>query len=214
MPSFRAEMKGFSEAVEAYGVKTVTRAANSTLKKVAAAGKTVASEEIRNRYNIKKSDLDPRLEVSPPRANNLTAEITISGKGTSLSYFSAKQTVRNRVITRGKTDGKASLKTSTRKRSAEFQGVTVEVEKGKRTQLKGAFLARMISGHVGVMRRVTGKWMKKNERKQAIEEKQVISIASMVQNGQVEPKVIKRIEQAWETTFPHELEFQVRKGGA
>jgi len=116
MPTFRAEMKGFSEAVEAYGVGPVTKAANSSLRKVAASGKTVASEEIRKRYNIKKSDLDPRLAVTPPRSNSLIAEITINGKGTSLSYF-----------------------------------------------------------------------------------------------GEVEPKVLRRIEQAWETTFPHELEYQVSK---
>jgi len=205
-------MKGFSQAVESYGIVPVTKAAVTSLRKVAASGKTVASEEIRKRYNIKKVDLDPRLEVYPPRSNSLIAEITISGKGTSLSYFGAKQTVRNRVITRGKVDGKAGLKTATRKRSAAFQGVTVEVEVGKRTQLKSAFLARMISGHIGVMRRVTGKWMKK-KRKQAIEEKQVISVATMVQNAAVEPKVIQRIEQAWETTFPHELEYQISRFG-
>lgn len=213
MPTFRANMSGFRKAVEVYGEKTVYKAANISLRKVAASGKTLASEEIRNRYNIKKGDLDPRLVVEPPRSNNLTAEITISGKGAFLSYFGAKQTVKNKVITRGKVNGGPGLKTVTRKRAATFQGVSVEIEKGKRTELKSAFLAKMKSGHIGVMRRVTGKMMKK-KRKQAIEEKKVVSIATMIQNSSVEPKVIQRIEQAWETTFPHELAYQVSKAGA
>jgi len=200
-------LKGRKEALDQFDEKPVRKAIVSSLRKVIATGRTVASEEIRNRYNLKKSDLDPRLEVNLGRVNDLVAQITVSGKGMSLSYFGAQQTVGNKVVTRAGKGG--GLKTKTMKRSAKFQGVTVEVEKGKRTQLKSAFLAQMQSGHIGVMHRWNNGKLMKGKNKTAIGEKGVISIASMAQSANVEPAIIKRVNEAWGTTFPHELERQL-----
>lgn len=195
------KLEGYQEAIEIWGQKPARKAAVSTLKKVVASARSTASDEIRNVYNVKKSDLDPRLVVQPPRADDLTAVITISGKGMSLSYFGARQFVVNKVITRTK----AGLKTTTRKRSAKFQGVEVEVEKGKRTQLRSAFMATMKSGHIGVLRR-------KGSKRLPITEKSVVSVVSMVLNAHVAPAVLQKVQESWDKVFPHELEYQLSKG--
>jgi len=194
----RVELKGYKEALGVWDGKPVRKAAVSTLKKVAPSARTTASEEIRRVYNVKKSDLDPRITVRPPQSDDLTAVITISGKGMSLSYFGARQFVVNKVITRGK----QGLKVQTRKRSAKFQGVAVEVVKGQKTQLRSAFMATMKNGHVGVLRR-------KGKKRLPITEKSVVSIASMVQNANVEPVVLQKVQDSWEKTFPHELQRQL-----
>jgi len=197
----KVELKGFQEALGIWDEKPVRRAAASALKKVSASALSTASAEIRAVYNVKKSDLDPRIKIRPPGTDDLTAVIIVSGKGISLSYFGARQFAVNRTISR---TGKG-LKVKTRKRSAQFMGVEVEVEKDKRTQLRSAFLAQMTkSGHIGVMRRV-------GKKRLPIQEKQVISLASMIQKSDVQPAVLEKVQAAWDTTFPHELEYQLSK---
>jgi hypothetical protein len=205
----RVELKGYEQALAMLDTKPVKQAAASALKKVAISARVVASEEIVKKYNVKSTDLKARITVDPPRSNALVAQLTIGGKPMSLAYFNPRQTVVNRVITRTK----AGLKTKTNKRSAKFQGVTVSVLKGaSATQLKSGFLAQMKSGHIGVMQRIHGKMMK-GKNKQAIMEKSVISIASMAQNQNVEPAVLKRMDEAWAVTFPAELNYYINVKG-
>lgn len=198
----RVELKGYKEALGIFDSKPVKRAAVSALKKVAKAAVSSVSSEIRTVYNVKKSDLDPRLKIRPARADSLAAEIEISGKGMSLSFFGAKQTAQNRTVTRA---GK-NMKVKTTKRSAAFQGVTVEVEKGKKTQLRSAFMTRMKSGHIGVMRR-------QGKDRLPIYEKKVISLASMLENAKVAPAVLEKVNERWGVIFPQELKYFLSKQG-
>lgn len=194
------KLEGLKEAMESLDPKRVKQAARSALAKVAKSAVSTCSAEIRQVYNVKKSDLDPRINVTPPRADNLTAIITISGTSMSLSYFGARQLAGARVITRGK----EGMKTAVRKRVAKFAGVEVSVQKGKRTQLRQAFMARMKSGHIGVFRRM-------GKSRLPIMEKAVISIGSMAQAAKVQPIILKKIGESWVKIFPHELEYQLGK---
>lgn len=211
----RVELKGYQEALGVWDEKPVRKAAASAIKKAAASAFSSASTRIRAVYNIKKNDLDSRIKITPPGPNDLFAVITVNGRGLSLSYFGARQTVINKVITRSK----AGLKTKTMKRSAKFQGVQVEVEKGKKTQLKSAFLAQMKSGHIGVMRRDPNKIMKSRQKygntkhAQALVEKQVVSVASMIRKANVESPVLTDVQAAWDRIFPQELNFQLNVKG-
>ena len=211
----RVELVGREQAIDLFGQPVVQKATVSALKKVASAARTVASEEIRKKYNIKKSDLDPRIQMPQFRVGATVAQITISGKGVPLSYFGAKQFAVNRTITRAS----KSLKTKTTKRSAKFLGVSIEVEQGKRTQLKSAFLAQMANQHIGVMQRLTGSTMKSRAKyagtkhAEKLINKGVVSIATMVQNTGVEPAVIQRVNEAWVTTFPAELNYLINVKG-
>lgn len=204
------KLNGKKEAIDIWGDKPVNAAMRNTLQRVAKSAVTLASAEIRNIYTIKKSDLDPRINLAIQGTDSAT--IVISGKGISLSYFNARQYAVNKTITRQRTkDGKGALLTKATKRSRTFQGVEVEVIKGQKTQLKSAFLAQMQSGHIGVMHRWANKKMK-GKNKQAIGEKGVISVATMIQNAKVQPIVLRKVQEDWDKIFKQQLDYQLSKG--
>jgi len=195
-------LKGVEQALKAVDPKIVHQAARASLKRTADSGKSTASEEIRKVYNVRKSDLDPRVKVSPPRADNLTAVISISGKGMSLSYFGAKQITGARVLSRkGKSVVSGKLTRKMKAAGPVPTGVQVQIMKGKNTNLlRSSFLAKMKTGHIGVFRRLTPKRF-------PINEKNVISIASMADNAKVMPRVLAKIQARWDKEFPHQLEY-------
>lgn len=195
----------FSEALQAATDDTlgsVKAAIRSALNKVASSCKSMASSQIRETYNVPKSILDERLTVFRARISDLEVTLTLAGKSISLSYFGARQFTVSRVVTR---KGKG-LKSRTTRKSETFRGVQVEIERGKTTQLKSAFLAQMKSGHIGVMRRVPGKKMK-GKNKTAIAEQAVVSIATMVKNAGVYDALVEKIDNDLEAKFLHELDY-------
>lgn len=204
------QLQGKKEALDIWGSKPVNAAMRSTLARVAKAAISTASTEIRNIYTIKKSDLDPRMNLTMQGEDQ--AKITVSGKGISLSYFNAKQFTLNKTITRSRKDGKASLATKTRKKSYAFQGVAVEVIKGRTTQLKSAFMAQMRSGHIGIMHRWANGKLMKGKKKAAIGEKGVVSLAMMIRNANVQPAVLAKVQADWDKVFQQQLDYQLSKG--
>jgi hypothetical protein len=195
----------FGEALSAATddtVKAVESAIKSAITKVARSARSLTSAEIRRLYNVPKAVLDERLEVLRTRVQQLEVELVFGGKSISLSYFGARQYAVKKMLSRKGT----SLVTKTMKRSRTFQGVSVEIVKGKRTELKSAFLARMKSGHIGVMERTPGKKMK-GKNKQAIRERALFSIAAVVSKPEIEAKVVQKIDDDLEATFLHELEY-------
>lgn len=194
--------------MKAIDPKIVRQAARAAIKRTADSAKSTASEEIRKVYNVKKSDLDPRIKVSPPRSSDLTAVVSIGGKGMSLSYFGAKQITRARVLSR-KGKGIASGKLTKKMKSSGPvpSGVLVQVMKGKNTALlRNAFLAKMKTGHIGVFRRL-------GKKRLPVDEKNVISIASMAENAKVMPRVLVKLQERWAKEFPHQLEYFQGKAG-
>jgi len=192
---------GFAEAMGQATEETIgdiRKAMVSAMNKVLKSVKTLVSSEIRKRYNVPKAVLDARLDLFEGRVKDLQATLTIGGQSVSLSYFGAKQTNRNKVITR--------KGVTTRKRSAAFQGVETEVIKGRRTQLKSAFMQTFWSGHVGILIR-TGK------DRYPIRVKSAISIASMFDQVDVNAAIVAKIDADLDRTFMHELEFYLNRGG-
>ena len=206
----RVQLLGKAEAIDIWGSKPVNAAMRSTLARVAKSAISLASTEIRNIYNIKKSDLDPKMNLTMQGEDQAT--ITISGKGISLSYFNARQFVVNRTITRSSKGGKSALVTKSRGKAHAFQGVEVEVIKGQKTQLRSAFMAQMKSGHIGVMHRWAGKFMKGKPKKSAIGEKGVVSLSTMISNAKVQPIVLAKVQEDWDKVFKQQLEYQLNKG--
>jgi len=196
---FSFSCKGFKEAIEAATEETigdVKAAISSAMNKVARSARTLASTEIRKRYNVSKKILDERMDLLTARMRDLEATLRIGGRSVSLSYFNAKQTMGRAVITR-----KGS---TTRKRAAKFQGVEYEVLAGSRKQLKSAFMRRFDSGHIGVVQRV-------GKSRYPIRVKSAISIASMFEHVGVNAAVVAKIDADLEATFWHELEFYLNR---
>ncbi len=196
----RFTFQGFQEALDtatAETIQDVRAAIRSTMNKVVKSAKSLTSAEIYKVYNVPKAILDQRLELFTARINNLEAELRVGGKSVSLSYFGARQFRGTRVITRAKV--------TTRKRASEFQGVEVEVFRGKRTQLKSAFFQRFKSGHLGILTR-TGKG------RYPVLVKSAVSIASMFNRVEINDAIVRKIDEDLERVFWHELEFYLNRG--
>jgi hypothetical protein len=192
---------GFKEAMDAATEETINdvkAAMRSAMNKVISSVRTLTSAEIRKIYNVPKNILDARLTMFTARINNLAAELVIGGKSISLSYFGARQFTRNRVITR--------TKGTQRKSAYKFQGVEVEVIKGRRTQLKSAFMQTFKSGHVGIL-------IRKGKGRYPVNVKAAISIASMFEQIDINDAIVAKIEADLEAKFMHELEFYLGRGG-
>ena len=193
--------QGFTEAFDAAlqeDVQAVRRAARSAINKVSRSVKSMTSAEIRKLYNVPKSVLDDRMSMIEAKVNELVATLTVGGKSVSLSYFGARQFAGAKVITR--------KGVTARKRVSKFQGVSVEVERGKRTQLKSAFMQRFKSGHVGILRRV-------GKGRYPVAVKSAISLASMFDKVDVRAEVVRKVEADLERVFWHELEFYLGRSG-
>lgn len=206
------KLEGMKEALAVFDPKVVRQAARAAIDRATKSGRTIVSKEITDVWNVKKKDVDPRIKLTPPRMNDLTGVISIGGKGMSLSYFGARQimgaTVRSRVGQNLKT-GKVTR--GMRAVGPLPQGVVVQVLKGKDTALlRNAFLAKVTAGksgsHIGVYRRL-------NKKRLPIDEKNVISIASMVNRPEVMTRVVDRIIERWNVEFPRQLDYFMSKAG-
>jgi len=234
MPRFNIEIKGIKEALGKIDSKKVQRAAVSALRRVAMSGRTEVSSAIRDVYNIKKRDLDKRISVSPINKYNLSATLRVTGRGkmisegrekdtvgVSLAYFGAKQikgtkqmtTVRAHQRT-GKLFGK-TVKTFAipqyQRRIRKGGGVSAKIfTDGDRTLVRGAFLAKMKSGHIGVMRRRTTQRMASQPKKFAIQERRMVSLPTLFHNTDALDRLRVRVVKQWPKEFKHNLERDVK----
>lgn len=177
--------------------RAVKSAIYSTMAKVRSHSVTKLSSLIREKWNIAKSDLDKKIIIRVgSRGNGYESfEMIIKGISASLSYFSAKQFMGNRVITRKV--GKVN------KRVSRFQGVEVQVIKGRRTRLAHAFMQASASGHMMVLTR-------KGKSRYPIEAKAVISPASMFSQASTADEFEEDVMDFLEKTFAHELEWRLK----
>jgi len=102
------------------------KAASSALNRTVKQAKTQASTLVRERYNLKKSDLDRNIKVKNSSASTLQAALKVSGRRQPLIDFGARQTA---------------------------QGVSVAVVKAERKVIRTSFIPKLPSGHKGVFLR-------------------------------------------------------------
>lgn len=136
------KIEGLDAALEELDHKQVKRAANSATKDAAKHARSMASALIREKFNVKKSDLDKNIIIRRGLAQlssggYIAQEVSIAGPPISLSYFNPKQTIAKSQalsVTRGRgLQGKRYKGNQSR--------TTVEVEKGKRTTVRSTWLA-------------------------------------------------------------------------
>lgn len=181
--------------------EVVRKAIYSTMSKARRYARTLLSTEIRKKWNIKKSDLDKKIRVrvgSRGGRHYESFEMTIRGISISLSYFGAKQYAGSSVITR--------TKTRENKRRSKFQGVQVEVVKGRKIKLSGAFMQQASSGHMMVMRR-------KGKGRYPVRIKASISPASMFAEAATADAFEEGLMDFLERTFEHELFWRMQQAG-
>jgi len=187
------KIEGLKEVLEVLDPKQAQQATASAMKRMTDMVKTEASSVIRDEYAIKKSDLDPFMKIRMPQWNNLTSNITVTGKPISLMYFGAKQlTAQNRVISR--TQGK-----QLKRKGRMQQGVTYQVLKGQMKNLPNAFIqydSRLKKLMV---------FYRKSKARDSIRSVNVITIASLFANHKTMDAIQAKINDNWQRIFKHEL---------
>jgi len=198
---FHIKIEGLSDVLSSMS-KSVRKAARTTITEFVKQSKIEASAEIREKYNIKKADLEKHMKVKLPTYADLTGEILVYGNPIPLVYFGATEVrdVRGGVAIQSTTRGRVQ------RRSSAARGVTYEIEKGKKNNLPDAFMAYSDKwGRVEVFRR-----QRKGDKRVArlpIFTFRSISIPSMFNQERVVGEITKRINARFEGRFAHHLNY-------
>jgi hypothetical protein len=219
---FTCKLTGLSEALQKdlnpqnvllAGKRSIVRAANS--------GKTIISDQIRGRWNIRKSDLDRKIYVDLKNINNMEATLTLTGEPISLIYFDPVEIKGGRRLSFKRNKGGTMpglIGSQTRLKSGG--GVTVKIIKRKTAKLRPAFIATGKGGTPMVFRRIPGsqssntytsKSGKTVKREKLIAYKVVTYASILKQPGNMEV-VINRIDEQlvkeWKSNLAHYTEGQ------
>lgn len=191
------EVDGLKEVLQGFDTAALRKAAKATLSDLIKMAKTEASAGIREKFNVRKGDLDPRLQVKLPTYANLTGEISIKGTPIPLVYFGAREVRKTNVgyLVQDRRSGRRQ-----RRASGEV-GVTYEITKGKKETLAKAFMAYHSGfGRVEVFQR-------KGKGRYPLRTFRSITIPSMFEQPRVIDAVTAKIQNNFDARFAHHLRY-------
>ena len=171
--------------LQAFGRK-VPKAVKAALRKAGSTAlrdmRSEASKRVRKRKRIKAKFVRDAMVLGRPKGGNVDGwewSVSFTGKAVPLTAYPHRQTRK---------------------------GVSVEVNRGKRTLIKGAFLATMASGHKGV-------FVRKGIRRLPIRELLGSRPAdALLHKGEAEG-VLARGEGTFMSAFARLLPLELAKGG-
>lgn len=164
--------------------KSLNRAANGM--------RTDAAKEARTIYNVKASAVKKAAEFRKASFGKPEATVNFTGKYIPLIAFSP-------YPSRPKVYAKA--------------GMTVKV-KATRKRVRGAFVAQMKSGHIGVFKRKKGDYGRnKKPYLQRIKELRSVSIPQMISNHKVSSQLQSKAVLRFNKNLDHEMNYLIQKGG-
>lgn len=217
------KVEGLQELQEALNPKVVRSAAASAINKTRDRMKTAASEKIREKYNLKKSDLNARFNIQTKASqNDLATVMVITGRPMSLSYFGAQQITGTHVVSGRKgTITRKKISTRMRSKGPLPRGVVVQVMRRETSYYRKAMIMNVTAGkegsntlHTGVFHPVSGKYYTPSKGKYKgkrgrtpIVERKLITIPSMFRQEQVQAAVWKTFQEKFGGIFAHEFEF-------
>lgn len=209
----RMELKGIDDALSFLPEGIVYKAARRAINKVGPSAKAVVTEEVSREWNIPAGELAKRLTVKLGAMTNLEYLLLVSGRSVALTYFGAQEIrgMRVRTVRRGAIVSRSAKRLA--KAGPLPMGVVEEAKKGRRQTLAKAFFQKMKSGHAGVFVRIKGQKMKSNPKKDYIQAKSVVSVASMFSQARVNGLIIIRVEGRWDVVWPHELDYAISEAG-
>lgn len=211
MIPIRVTIKNLDNVLKALDPKTVERATVRALNRTVSSAKTEASSILREKYNVKKSDLDPKLSIMNADYSNLTAKLTLTGDPISLTRFNPVQ-IRGGVRTFIK-QGMAQKKV----RSGNFAGVRTEIFKGKTRIRRPAFMAMGKNSVPLVFERIRGsqspeRFYKSGKPKEKLRALKVVTYPSMLKQPQYMSRLKEHILEQWQKNIDHELKKGFRHG--
>lgn len=173
------KLTGVAEVQRTFNPSKVARAAASTLNRVTRSGRTEASSSIRARWMIKKAPLDRKMTITPASKHNLRASLTVISSPLNLMHFYARQTKR---------------------------GVVAQIQRGRKTILPHAFIARGSGGTLLVLRR-SKKAKSRTGRKEGLAAVKVISAASMFHQQRLLSSVTAKIQSQWQKEWDNQVQL-------
>jgi len=191
----KIELKGLDEALAVLDPQIIQKAAQRTIQRAAQSGKTVISSQIREKFNIKKSDLDAKIAVDLSGIRQLRARLTVYGSPLSMTRFNPTQTQGDIKTFVSKNFGLAQSKL---KRAARSSGVRVSIIKGKQANLRAFIAPGKSGGGLQVWRRV-------GKARLPIRPLKVIGYASIIRKPEnikaVERKIMEQLDKEWKTNL-------------
>lgn len=190
---FKIKLTGVKEVQEKIAPERFKKAIVRSLDRAAKSGRQEALDLIRDRYNIKESDLRKEIStsISPSK---LEATITAKGKHISLFKFSPKvifETINRKSGALYSRLGKARV-------GRKVAGVTVSIIKGTRKRVKGGFVAPMRSGPLAIFKR-------QGKERLPIAKMATIGSPEMFSSMKIMNRVIDKVKESWRKNFLHEL---------
>jgi len=169
--------------------KIIVNARRSAVNKIASQAMTQTKKVIRETYNVKSKDLTPFLKIQRAKGSQTYAVLEASGRPIPLYKFGARPVMpieQKGVPVRGR------------------KPVTVKVKrKGARKIVRGAFVARMRSGHVGIFKRIGTSSI-------PIEEKFSLGIKRMFEIRAI-PVIKRLVREKGGAIVKHELEWATQR---
>lgn len=174
--------KGLAEAQKllANMPKAVPKAAARAINRAATAAKTEAWKQIKNTYTIKRARVSKAWDkIKKATASNLSAKLISRGPVMALSYFKTKP----------KSPPKRRPKNP----------VYAQVRHDGGGPIRGAFVARMKSGHTGVFHRKNG------NKSYPIQQNYGPSVPQMLGSKTVSAFIEERASAVLNQRFEHEI---------
>lgn len=220
------EMRKLTSGI-ARAEKALKRATVSALNKTATSGRTWLTKAVAAEYNIKQKDVRASIRIAKANYSRLQAELFGSGSpGIPLIKFSptprrVPSTIHKegrKVAVRGKR-GKPLKRLRTVPGSDRYlpvAGIKVAVRRGNRKLVRGAFVAKMSSGHVGVFRSMDGgrgNWWEAFSGKKKIEELYGPSPFRILEGDEFHIPFDDFIGETLDKNMAHEADFYLRREG-
>lgn len=184
---FSQANKLFFDLETKYINRAALRALNRTIKQVKTAAVKELKKEVGKATGLSSGGLKKTIKEKKAHRNNLRAQLLVSGRALPLIRFGARQV---------------------------GQGVSAAAW-GKRRTYRGAFIAKMPSGHKGVFKRVSGRYMASRagstKHSEALEELWGPSLPKEFAKQKIINVMQKKGRQVWVKNFQRELNFELSK---
>jgi hypothetical protein len=192
MIKFNFQIKGIEEIQERLKPEKFQKAVIRSLDRAAKAGRQEALNRIRERYNIKESDL--RREITTDiHPSKLEATITAKGRPISLSLFKPKQIIESINL-----KSKALYSRLVKAKAGRMaKGVTVEIVKGHRKPVRGGFIPGFKTG--------TSIFKREGKARLPIKKLSTIGSPAMFGSRRIVEAVKRKIVEVWKKNIEHEL---------
>lgn len=185
------------------GEKALRKAMVSSLNKSIVSTRSFAAKLIAKEYRITQKAIKAELPISKAHFNRLEARILGEGSP-GIPLFQFAPLPKEAPSTKRTSKGGYKPK----------KGIKVMIHRGDRKVVKGAFIARMASGHVGVFKRKgrgLGAWWNAFKAKGTIEELYGPSPLRILDSDTYQIPIDDFAGDALEKNIAHEAQFYLRK---